>query len=268
MIPRCYTVKSISEDTHDTFTLIVEPQETYNISFLPGQFSMLYLFGFGEIPISISGELSSKNELTYTIRSVGPVTEGLRKLQNGDVIGIRGPFGSAWPLTKQGGDIILLAGGLGMVPLRPALHHLVKHRNNYKSITLLYGTRTPSDFLYTKEMQAWESQGVGIHTSVDKADETWRGNVGVITSLISKHISDPSNTRVLLCGPEIMMKFSLIELARFAIPEDEIFLSMERNMKCAVGFCGHCQYGPHFLCKDGPIFSYNQVKKWLPIKEL
>jgi NAD(P)H-flavin reductase len=162
----------------------------------------------------------------------------------------------------------MVSGGLGLAPLRPALIHLAANRKQYKNITLLYGARTPEDLLYIKEMEEWKKQGMEIKVSVDRGGETWRGNVGVVTGLIGKYLPDPKNSRVFLCGPEIMMKFAIQELLRFEVPENEIYLSMERNMKCAVGFCGHCQYGPHFMCKDGPIFSFEQVKSWLTIKEL
>lgn len=268
MVPKRYRVESNVQDTHDTFTLTLSPQEEKEVLFLPGQFNMLYHFGFGEVPISVSGDALRKNELVHTIRAVGAVTEAMRRLKKGDEIGVRGPFGSAWPLSKPNGDVLVVSGGLGLAPLRPALIHLAANRKQYKNITLLYGARTPEDLLYIKEMEEWKKQGMEIKVSVDRGGETWRGNVGVVTGLIGKHLPDPKNSRVFLCGPEIMMKFAIQELLRFEVPENEIYLSMERNMKCAVGFCGHCQYGPHFMCKDGPIFSFEQVKSWLTIKEL
>lgn len=268
MLPKRYRVRSLSQDTHDTFTLVLDPLEEPIAPFLPGQFNMLYLFGFGEIPISMSGSFSQNNELVHTIRAVGSVTEGMQKLQPGDEVGVRGPFGSAWPFSGWTGNILVLAGGLGLAPLRPVLLDLAKGMGDEKCVTLLYGARTPSDLLYVQELEEWKKKGIRVGISVDRPDGTWRGNVGVVTVLIQKNVPDPQNTRVLLCGPEIMMKFALVELMRIGVPESEIFLSMERNMKCATGFCGHCQYGPYFLCKDGPVFPFTKVKEWLPIKEL
>lgn len=269
MVPKRYQVKSFVQNTRDVFTLILSPlEEKAMTSFLPGQFNMLYLYGFGEIPISISSDPSQKDEIAHTIRAVGAVTQAMQKLEKGDEIGVRGPFGSAWPFSKKGSCVLLIAGGLGFAPLKPALLHLAACRDQYKKISLLYGTRSPEDILYESEMKMWKERGIDIEVSVDKANANWRGNVGVVTSFIGKHVSDPQNTRVFLCGPEIMMKFALLELMRFNIPEDEIYLSLERNMKCATGFCGHCLYGPFFICKNGPIFSYSQLKTLLPIKEL
>lgn len=268
MVPKRYTVKSISHDTHDTYTLTLRPLEGKVPDHLPGQFNMLYHFGFGEIAISISGRPSQRDEIVHTIKAVGPVTQAMQKLKAGDEIGIRGPFGAAWPLPKKGGNLLVVAGGLGLAPLCPLMHHLADNKDQFKNITLLYGTRTPEDIFYKNEMEEWKKKGIEVKISVDKGDENWRGDVGVITLLIHKHLPDPQNTRIFLCGPEIMMKFAIVEILRQPVPEDEIYLSMERNMKCAVGFCGHCQYGPYFLCKDGPIFSFPQLKSWLPIKEL
>jgi len=268
MVPNRYRVKSNTQNTHDTFTLVLDPVEEPIAPFLPGQFNMLYLFGFGEIPLSISSTPSPNNELVHTIRVVGPVTQGMQKLNPGDEIGVRGPFGSVWPLSELKENILIITGGSGFVPLRPVLLTLAARKEEVKDVTLLYGARTPSDILYAQDIEEWEKSGIHVEISVDRPDETWKGNVGVITGLIHKCIGDPQNTRVYICGPEIMIKFALIEIMHSAIPENEIFLSMERNMKCATGFCGHCQYGPYFVCKDGPVFSFEKVKNWFNIKEL
>lgn len=264
MVPKRYRVKSKAQDTKDTFTLVLEPLEEPIGPYLPGQFNMLYLFGFGEVAISISSTPSENNELIHTIRSVGSVTGGMQRLQPGDEIGVRGPFGTSWPQSEEKENVLIITGGTGFIALRPVLLNL----SSRKGVTLLYGARTPSDILFTKELEEWKKRGIHVEISVDKPDETWKGNVGVITALIHKHVYDPKRTRVLICGPEIMMKFALIEIMRFEIPQNEIYLSMERNMKCATGFCGHCQYGPYFICKDGPVFSFDRLKNWFNIKEL
>ncbi|MCX6989699.1 MAG: FAD/NAD(P)-binding protein [Chlamydiae bacterium] len=268
LLPKVYQIQSVTQESQDVFSLALSAKEGEAPSFLPGQFNMLYLFGFGEVPISISGDPSKKGEFVHTIRLAGAVTKAMQKLQKGDEIGVRGPFGTHWPLSQKDCDVLVIAGGLGLAPLRPALFHLAAHRKQYKKITLLYGTRTPEDILYKEELQQWERQGIEVKVSVDRADASWRGHVGVITTLISKYLTAPQNTQVLVCGPEIMIKFAIHELLRTEIDERAIYLSMERNMQCAVGFCGHCQYGPYFLCKDGPVFSYEPLKTWLTIKEL
>lgn len=269
LLPAIYQVKSNIQETHDIFTLVLSKRDAGRLPpFLPGQFNMLYLFGIGECAISLSSRLDQTHEIAHTIRKVGYVTNGLEKLKEGDEIGIRGPFGSFWPLTKKNCDVLVVAGGVGLAPLRPAILELIKNRQEYQNITLLYGARTPEDILYENEMKEWEKQGIKVKTIVDVSDINWNGRVGVVTSLIERNVFFPKRTLVFLCGPEIMLKFALHELLRSQVDRRDIFLAMERNMQCAVGFCGHCQYGPYFVCKDGPIFSYEQVQKWLTIKEL
>ncbi len=264
--PKIYRVKSNIRETHDTFTLVLAADDAPQ-TFLPGQFNMLYLYGVGESAISLSGNPGNSQEIVHTIRSVGYVTNGLKKLKEGDEIGIRGPFGSSWPLSKTECDVLIIAGGVGLAPLRSALYALLQKRAHYNKITLLYGARTPDEILYQQEMEEWRRQGIEVKVSVDTADVTWKGSVGVVTRLIEKNI-DSSNTLVFLCGPEIMLKFAIHELHRAKIEPQNIHMAMERNMQCAVGFCGHCQYGPYFICKDGPIFSYEHIRPWLNIKEL
>lgn len=259
LVPSIYKIKEIVHETSDVFTLTLEGDP---IHFSPGQFNMLYHFGVGESAISIAGDL------VHTIRAVGSVTKQLQKLQIGDEIGLRGPFGTAWPLEKKHCDVLVIAGGIGLAPLRPALMHLAARKEDYQNVTLLFGVRHPEDIFYKNELEEWKKQGIRVETTVDHADLDWRGHVGVVTSLIQKNLKNPKNTLVMICGPEVMIKFSVQELLRDGIEEKNIFISLERNMQCAVGFCGHCQYGPHFVCKDGPVFSYEQLKHWLMIKEL
>lgn len=268
LLPKKYNVQSIEQDTHDIFTLTLIPEVGDIPSFLPGQFNMLTHFGFGEIPISISGDPSKENVLIHTIRAVGPVTLAMRKLKKGDQIGVRGPFGTSWPLSRKNCDVLIVAGGLGLAPLRSAIYELLKHRKQFQKITILYGTRTIEDILYQEELQAWKNKGFVVEMTLDQPDIRWGGPVGFVTSLIPHHLTQPENTIAFVCGPEIMMKVAAKELLNTKVREESIYLSMERNMKCAVGCCGHCQMGPIFICKDGPIFSYNQLKNWLTIKEL
>jgi NAD(P)H-flavin reductase len=269
LIPAVYQVKTITHDTSDVFTLTLTPTEDgKKMAFSPGQFNMLYHFGFGEVAISISGDPSSPDAFVHTIRAVGSVTKSMQELKAGDEIGVRGPFGSEWPLSKKHCDVLVIAGGIGLAPLRPALFDLAAQKNQYRDITLLYGVRNPEEILYKKDLESWQAQGIKIETTVDYADVSWQGQVGVVTSLIKKNIKDPKNTLVFICGPEVMIKFAVHELLGAEAEENHIFISLERNMQCAVGFCGRCQYGPYFLCKDGPVFSYEQLRHWITIKEL
>jgi len=201
---------------------------------------------------------------------VGTVTQAMRRLAPGAALGVRGPFGVSWPMEfAKGRDVLLVAGGLGLAPLRPALYHLLAHRADYGRVALLCGTRTPRDFLYRRELRHWGTRrDLEVHLTVDRAVGRWRGNVGVVTKLIPRAPFDPSKTVAMVTGPEVMMRFTALELQRRGVPPERIFLSLERNMQCAVGFCGHCQYGPSFVCKDGPVFRYDRVKSLFSIREI
>jgi NAD(P)H-flavin reductase len=232
---------------------------------------MLYVFGIGEVPVSISGDPEQQHRLVYTVRSVGPATHALVSRRPGDSIGVRGPFGTAWPLAEaRGKDVLIIAGGIGLAPLRPAIYQIFRRREEYARIILLYGARSPRDLLYRKELSSWShSPGSQVLTTVDYGGVNWRGRVGVVTTLFRYLRLHPGRTVVLTCGPEIMMRYVIADLTENrGVPAGDIYLSMERNMKCAVGFCGHCQYGPHFICKDGPIFSYNRLRSLLEKHEV
>jgi NAD(P)H-flavin reductase len=282
MLTHPFQVKRIQKETHDTFTLELKSANG-RFSFEPGQFNMLYVFGVGEVPISISGDPASKGSLTHTTRAVGAVTQAIRKIGPGHAIGVRGPFGSHWPVREaKSRDVVIVAGGIGLAPLRPALYQLLSKRSNYRRIALLYGARTPEEILYRKELKKWageldldvhpvrglSSTSNEVHVTVDRASGTWRGNVGVVTTLIPRAPFEPANTIAMVCGPEIMMRFTVQELRKRGIPDERIYVSMERNMKCAIGFCGHCQFGPAFICKDGPIFSFNRISSFFGKPEL
>jgi len=208
--------------------------------------------------------------IAHTIHRVGTVTSALAQMRKGDVIGIRGPFGTSWPLEEAGGkDVCIVAGGIGLAPLRPVMYELLRRRSNFGRIVLLYGARSPIDLLYRVELEQWARQSnVEILVTVDRGDSSWKGNIGVVTHLFSYLKLDSRETVSFVCGPEVMMRYTLEELERRGIPAEQIFVSLERNMKCAVGFCGHCQLGPVFVCKDGPVFRLPRVRKLMEKKEL
>lgn len=268
LTPEAYQVKSIAHETSDIFTLSLTKPGGGRFEFLPGQFNMLYQFGYGEAAISISGDSENNEELIHTVRAVGSVTRSLQKLKIGDEIGVRGPFGSHWPLSKDYRDVLIITGGIGIAALQSAMYYLAKRAKEYRKVTLLYGSRLPQDIFYKNDIEKFKQSGLNVEITVDHADLEWKGNVGVVTKFIRKNLEDPNHTLVLICGPEIMMKFAIYELMQAKVEQGNIYLSMERSMQCALGFCGHCQYGPYFLCKDGPVFSYAQLKTWLLIKEL
>jgi NAD(P)H-flavin reductase len=261
MLPRPFRVIARKEETADTVTLDLEAEDGEGLRFIPGQFTMLYVFGIGEVPISISGDPGSPDTLVHTVRAVGAVTQAIATLDEGDPVGIRGPYGSGWPMdATEGKDVVVAAGGIGLAPVRPVLLALLADRGRYGAVSLIYGSRTPSDLLFLEELHAWRSRfDVEIEVTVDRADPGWHGDVGVVTSLLPRVAFEPKNTVSVVCGPEIMMKVVAAELASRGVGSESIYVSLERNMKCAIGFCGHCQFGPEFICRDGPVFPYERV---------
>jgi NAD(P)H-flavin reductase len=270
MTPVPMRVARVRRELSDTFTLELEPPDG-SFPFLPGQFTMLYVFGVGEVPISISGDPSEPGVLVQTIRKVGSVTRALDGIRAGDYVGVRGPFGTPWPVEKaEGGDLMIVGGGIGLAPLRPAIYHALTNRNKYHNVVLLYGTRSPRDLLFGAQLQHWSAR-LDIETliTVDTADRSWQGSVGVVTRLIRRAAFDPENTMAFVCGPEIMMKVTAETLTRTSgVAADQIYLTMERNMKCGIGACGHCQFGPHFVCYEGPVFRYADIERLLTLKEV
>src|SRR5271169_1696548 len=262
MLPQPYSVREVVKETADTFTLTLEPSNgTGADRFQPGQFSMLWVFGVGELPISISGHPAQHDGLVYTVRSVGQATHALVSREVDDGVGVRGPFGTGWPTdVAQGRDVLVIAGGIGLAPLRPVIYEVLHDREKYGRLVILYGARSPRDLLYRKELAAWSRhRDTQVLVTVDYGGLSWRGHVGVVTTLFKYARLQPARSVAMACGPEIMMRFVARDLETRGLARENIYLSMERNMKCAVGFCGHCQYGPHFICKDGPIFSYARI---------
>jgi NAD(P)H-flavin reductase len=271
MLPRTYQVQRVVRETHDTFTLELQPSvRAGTFRFSPGQFNMVYVFGVGEVPISISGDPVKLKTLVHTTRAVGTVTKAMYRLKKGDVLGVRGPYGTSWPVGKAiGCDVVIVAGGIGLAPLRPAVYQLLAEREKFGNIVILYGTRTPADILYRRELERWRSRfDLEVYLTVDRAMSGWRGSVGVVTTLIPKAPFNASNAVAMVCGPEIMMRYAVNDLAKRGVPLDNIAVSLERNMKCGIGLCGHCQYGPEFICKDGAVFSYSSVKHLFMRREL
>ncbi len=253
-----------------TYTLqLDDPAAGAGFRFQPGQFNMLYLPGFGESAISISSDPHHCETISHTVRVVGNVTGALSRLRVGDPVLLRGPFGAGWPMDEcRGCDLVIAGGGLGLAPLRPAIHHVLHSRDEFERVILLYGARTPADLLYPAEYNDWRGGGIEVHTTVDLGTDDWQGHIGVVPQLFSRLRLDAPQTRVLTCGPEIMMRFVIFEALGRRISPEHILLSMERNMNCAVGLCGHCQLGPAFICKDGPVFTYEQMEPYLYVEDL
>jgi NAD(P)H-flavin reductase len=265
MVPRPFRIERKRRETHDTWTLSLAPVQGDPPEVAPGQFTMLYAFGVGEVPISVSGP-----PLLQTIRAVGPVTRALCASRAGTVIGLRGPFGTAWPVEEAAGtDLLIVAGGVGLPPVRPALYHALEHRAEYGRVILLYGARTPSDIVFRKEIERWRSRmDLEVDVTVDAADGGWLGKVGVVTTLIPRAGLDPGSTTAFVVGPEIMMRFTARALVDAGLSPDQIWISMERAMKCGIGLCGHCQFGPTLICRDGAVYPYPELAAYLGVREL
>lgn len=235
--------------------------------FDPGQFNMLYLPGFGESAISISGLSNDRQTVDHTIRAAGGVTTGICKLRPGETLGLRGPFGTGWPINDcQQKDLVLVTGGIGLPPLRPVIHEVVRNRDRFGQVNLLYGARSPEALLFQNEYDSWKQSDINLQVTVDRSSPGWSGNVGVVTLLLERLESfDPGNTILLCCGPEIMMRFVARAAVDKGIPPNQVWVSTERNMNCAIGLCGHCQLGGSFVCKDGPVFRYDLIEPLMKV---
>lgn len=267
--PELFRVTKRVEETKDAFTIEVAPLEQKSLAFSPGQFNMLYAFGIGEVPISHSGDPMDERAYAHTIKSVGSVTQALGRLNIGDLIGVRGPFGSGWPVQSlRGKNLVLITGGIGLAPLRPLISHILSRRGDFGKVTLLHGARDPEDILFADQLGLWKKGIDEVHLTVDFAETSWEGNVGVVTTLIPRIERELKQSYALLCGPEVMMRFTLRELLARGMEGKKIYLSMERNMKCAIGHCGRCQYAANFICKDGPVLPYGTVKPFFEKKEV
>jgi NAD(P)H-flavin reductase len=269
-IPEIYRVCDVRRELADTVTLGLLPRVGPRPAYEPGQFNMLYVFGVGEIAVSMSGDPADEGRLVHTVRDVGAVSKAITSLAVGATIGVRGPFGTGWPVAAaEGSDIVVVAGGLGLAPLRPAIYRILANRARYGRVVILVGSRNPGDLLYRHEIEAWRHHlDVSVEVTVDHADTDWRGHVGVVPTLISRATFDAHETVAFVCGPEVMMRYTASALRDAGVASERIYLSMERNMKCAIGLCGHCQFGPTFVCKDGPVMRFDRIAGIFAVREI
>ncbi|MBV8257427.1 MAG: FAD/NAD(P)-binding protein [Actinobacteria bacterium] len=270
MAPLPYVVARKRRETRDVWTLELEPVDEAIEQIRPGQFTMLYRFGVGEAPISSSGDPELGFRLVHTMREAGQVTRGLCAAKPGDLVGVRGPFGNAWPVdTARGKDVVFVAGGIGLPPLRGAVYDVLAHRNGFGRVVLLYGGRSPGELVFRSDVERWRSRlDVDVEVTVDTAGHDWRGNVGVVTKLIPRAPFDPANAVAFVVGPEIMMRFAAAALIERGLPQESLWISMERTMRCGVGLCGHCQLGPTLICRDGPVYRWDEMRPWLEVAAL
>jgi anaerobic sulfite reductase subunit B len=267
MVPATFRVRARTQDTRDTFTLTLAALHGEAPSIAPGQFMMVYAFGVGEVPISVSGT-SESGEVELTVRDVGAVSRAICAAAEGSVLGMRGPLGNTWPIERgTNGDVVVVAGGIGLAPLRMLIRHVVRNRQQFGSLNILYGARTPAELLYPNELQHW-GDAAEVAVTVDAADVDWHGQVGVVPKLIGAARFRNDAAHAFVCGPEIMMDFTVQALLNRGVESERIFLSMERHMDCGVGLCGHCQLGPTLICRDGAVYSHADIGRWMGVREL
>jgi NAD(P)H-flavin reductase len=268
MVPARYRVTGREVETADTVTLTLAPVDEAIENPQPGQFSMLYAFGAGEVPISISGGPTTEFGLQHTIRAAGATTRALCRLGPGSMVGVRGPFGVGWPVPlAEGSDVLVVGGGIGLAPLRPIVHEVLSRRERFGQVAVLVGARTPGDVLYQAELEDWQSRaGCHVAVTVDVAARGWPGHVGLVTALLDRLPITHDRTTAFLCGPEIMMRVVARDLIDRGADPNRILVSLERNMHCAVRLCGHCQLGPMFVCADGPVLSWAGAAPLLAVR--
>jgi NAD(P)H-flavin reductase len=257
-LPMPYRVVSHHYETADTVTQELASLNGAALAFKPGQFNMLSAFGVGEVAISISGASDDGVRLQHTIRAVGAVSTALAESEVGKIVGVRGPFGTDWGVDDIGSnDVVVVAGGIGLAPLKCVVTSLLERaRTGAGRLFVLVGARSPEDVVYKDELDKWRDSGAYVALTVDGAGPEWRGRVGLVTSLIPDAPFDPERSIAMMCGPEIMMRFTARALLDRGIDPASIRLSLERNMQCGIGLCGHCQVGPLLLCRDGPVVTY------------
>jgi len=269
-LPRPFRVADTRRETHDTVTIELESLDRRGLAFAPGQFTMVGPLGVGDVPISISGHPGRPQRLVHTVRDLGGVTRALCQASEGDVLAVRGPFGVGWRVSDgAGGDVVIVAGGVGLAPLRSAVIEVIESRQAYGRVSVLYGARTADDLLFGADLAGWVSEAdVQVAVTVDLASTAWTGRVGLVTELISQATFEPARTLALVCGPEVMMRYVAAELTASGVPPERIRLSLERNMRCGVGLCGHCQLREYLICIDGPVLSLDAVRPLLGVREL
>lgn len=267
LTPRVHVVLDVVDEAPDVVTLRAAPIHGAPAAFRPAQVSMVGAFGVGEAAISISSPARETRFHEYTIRRVGAITSALTALERGDQFWTRGPFGSSWNLDERG-DILVVAGGLGLAPLRSAIYQILDERHRFERATLIVGARESSHLLYAREYDAWRRRGLDVIETIDQPEPGWAGITGFVPQVVADIDLAPEHATALVCGPDVMMRLAADVLVETGVPADRIQLTLERNMQCGNGLCGHCQLGPLIVCRDGPVVPYSRVGDLLGISEL
>jgi NAD(P)H-flavin reductase len=268
-LTRIVAIRDEAEGVRTYSLAFRDPAAAAAYTFAPGQFNMLYLPGIGEAAISISSDPCDRAGVGHTVKAVGNVTQALARLGVGDEVVLRGPFGTPWPLDElRGRDVVVVTGGVGLASVRAAIVEMITHRSGYGSVVVLFGAKTPADLLYAREHDAWRKAGIQVSLTVDEQDAGWTGRIGLVTALFDDLRLDPARTALLCCGPEPMMLAAVRRARTSGIPSHAMYLSMERHMSCAARLCGLCQFGPEFVCRDGPVFSYDRIARFLEVRHL
>jgi NAD(P)H-flavin reductase len=273
MLPVPVKILDVREENFNTRTFAMQIEDEYAqqaYRWIPGQFNMLYVPGVGEAAVSISSDPDKPEILDHTIRVVGSVTRAIERLGQGGILGLRGPFGRGWPVERlTGGDVVMVAGGIGLAPLRPMVYWLRRNRDRFRRVVLLFGCRSPDDRLYVDELEQWQADEViDVLVTVDNAARGWIGPVGVVTNLLQRIRVSADRTTVMVCGPRVLNRVAAWNFLQLHVPPEQVFLSLERNMNCGYGQCGHCQLAGKFVCKDGPVFAFSEIADYFASEEI
>jgi NAD(P)H-flavin reductase len=269
MIPRPFRIARVKREIGGAFTWQLVPLDGAPFAFAPGQFNMLYAPGVGEVAISISGDPRKTNQLVHTIREVGTVTKAMAAFAAGQTVGVRGPFGTGWPVDAAcGHDIIFVTGTIGLAPLRPLIYEVLHRRSEFGKVVIAYGSRGTGDILYERELHEWRGRlDMEVHVTVHTAHSGYRGRVGSVAAAVAVSRFDGDRTFAFVCRSETMTMPAVAALHDRGIGSERIYVTLERNMKCAIGFCGHCQFGPTFMCKDGPVYRFDTIESLFSVRE-
>ena len=261
LVPKPAKIKQIIEESRDVKSFVLGMQDDREINALPGQFVEVSVQGFGEATFAITRTSKDNKEFTISVKRIGHLTKILHRAAAGDIVGVRGPYGNSFPVVEwKKRDIAIIGGGIGLAPLRPIIDHILKNRQDYKNLEIVFGARSPADILYKEDLKRWEKdKSITLHTTIDVPFEGWDGHVGVVPMVVKDLAIKPDNKIAIVCGPPIMIKFTVVALKELGWPDAAIFTTLEMKMQCGIGQCGRCNIGEKFICKDGPVFSLDQI---------